>query len=353
MTTDIHFTEFQGQKGNLGIITLNRPAALNALSLHMIHAMYAQLKTWVADNTIKAIILQAVEGRAFCAGGDIRQTYDKIRAKDPAAPVFFRDEYQLNRLIFHYPKPYISLLDGITMGGGVGISIHGSHRVATERLMFAMPETGIGFFPDVGGTYFLPRLPDKLGYLLGLTGSRINSDDCIALGIAQHKVAHADLPTLLNALAAQPFGANPREDVSAIINELKAPLIQSTLFEQRATIRECFAGDTMENILGALQNSQNEICKQAALDINKKSPTSLKVTLRALQAGAKLDFDTCMQQEYHLACHFLAGHDFAEGIRAVVVDKDQKPQWQPANLAGVTTEMITAYFKQSIHITGS
>src|SRR3990167_4221018 len=196
-TQDILFEELVGHEGNIGLVTLNRPKALNALTHSMILSLDKQLTLWEEQENIKAIVITAVEGRAFCAGGDIRFTYEKWDYNDGSLPLYFRDEYRLNRRIFHYSKPYIALLDGITMGGGVGISIHGSHRVATENLVFAMPETGIGFFPDVGGTYFLPRLPDKFGYYLGITGARIDCYDCCALGLTQHFVSRASFTHMM------------------------------------------------------------------------------------------------------------------------------------------------------------
>src|SRR3990167_2591411 len=208
--TEVLFDEMKGEGGNLGLITLNRPEVLNSLNQSMIHAMHDQLKIWAAADDIKAVVIRPADGRAFCAGGDIRSTYARRLEKDAALPRFFYDEYQLNRTIHHYPKPYIAFLDGITMGGGVGISIHGSHRVATDRLLFAMPETGIGFFPDVGGTYFLPRLKGQMGFYLGLTGARINADDCIGLGITQHKVSEHDLSNILAALANKVFAADAK-----------------------------------------------------------------------------------------------------------------------------------------------
>jgi enoyl-CoA hydratase len=222
--TEVLFDEYEGKDGNLGIITLNRPEVLNSLNHDMIEAMHKQLIQWATAAHIKAVIIKAVPGRAFCAGGDIRLTYDRCKKHDPAAAEFFQDEYQLNRCIFHFPKPYIALLDGITMGGGVGISIHGSHRVATEKLLFSMPETGIGFFPDVGGTYFLPRLPGNTGIYLGLTGARIHSDDCVALGLTQHKVASEQLSQLIAALAQQSFGANANEAVTQVIQQFQMEL---------------------------------------------------------------------------------------------------------------------------------
>ncbi|EKD70249.1 MAG: hypothetical protein ACD_46C00587G0003, partial [uncultured bacterium] len=246
--------------------------------------------------------------------------------------------------IFHYPKPYIALLDGITMGGGVGISIHGSHRVATDRLLFAMPETGIGFFPDVGGTYFLPRLPGQMGYYLGLTGARVKSDDCVALGIAQHKVSHECLSDLLNALAQESYHGDAKTAVTKIIDQFKINIGSTELRDMQPMLDECFQQNTMEEILQALHHHNHPLCQETANTIVKKSPTSLKVTLRALQEGKYLDFDTCMRHEYRLTNRFLRGHDFPEGIRAVIIDKDHSPHWMPSTLHEVTRQDVEEYF---------
>lgn len=343
--SDVLFEEVFGIDGSLGVITLNRPQVLNSLNLNIIHAMSEKLKLWSSDAAIKAVVIKAAEGRAFCAGGDLRLTYERMLQRDPAMTEFFNLEYQLNRLIFHYPKPYIALLDGITMGGGVGISIHGSHRVATDKLLFAMPETGIGFFPDVGGTYFLPRLRGNIGLYLGLTGARIASDDSVALGLAQYKVASDALPTLIETLAKTSLSSNPKSVVSNVIDNFKLPVGKSQYLEQQEVIDACFAGTTVEDILETCEKSSNEICKQAAAMMLKKSPTSLKVTLRALHNGAHTDFDHCMRQEFRLVNRFLTEHDFIEGIRAVIIDKDQKPVWQPAELKDVSSEMVEMYFE--------
>lgn len=344
MMTEILFEELQGKGGNLGIITLNRPAALNSLNIEMIEAMYAQLGAWQTARHIKAVIIQSAKGRAFCAGGDIRLAYERMKNQDPHTVDFFRDEYQLNRRIFHFPKPYIALLDGITMGGGVGISIHGSHRLATDKLLFAMPETGIGFFPDVGASYFLPRLPHRMGYYLGLTGARINCDDCVALGIATQKVSSESFPQLIQALAETAFDEEPRIAVTKIIAAFDQPHASSILMQEQQVINQCFGADSMDEILHALLRSENDFCKQAASVLASKSPTSLKISLRALQNGHDLTFDDCMQQDYRLVSRFLKGHDFAEGIRAVIIDKDQSPRWKPAQLSEVSEGEVKKYF---------
>jgi enoyl-CoA hydratase len=341
--TEVLFEEIRGKGGDLGVITLNRPQVLNSLNQSMAIAIHQQLQEWEYAQHIKAVVIRAAEGRAFCAGGDLRLAYERIKENNPAKIDFFRDEYQLNRKIYHYPKPYIAFLDGITMGGGVGLSIHGSHRIATDRLTFAMPETGIGFFPDVGGTYFLPRLKGYMGYYLGLTGARINSDDCVYLGIANLKVAQDALPTLLTVLAENEFEENARLAVTKLIEPFHLVTSSSLLMEQQA-IDGCFEASTVETITEALQHSDHSICKEASKSIQKKSPTSLKVSLKALQLGKHLNFDECMDLEYRLVTRFLQEHDFAEGIRAVIIDKDQQPHWQPNTLEAVKNQEVEKYF---------
>jgi enoyl-CoA hydratase/carnithine racemase len=344
-TTDVLFSEVEGQGGKLGIITLNRPSVLNSLNHDMVVAMDAQLRLWSEAQRIKAVVIKAAEGRAFCAGGDIRLTYERMRSKDPLMTEFFRDEYQLNRLIFHYPKPYIALLDGITMGGGVGVSIHGSHRVATERLLFAMPETGIGFFPDVGGTYFLPRLPHYIGMYLGLTGARINAADCVAAGIATHLVKQENLDQIIDALAQQDLSYHANAVVSDVLNRFHLSPQTSQLMTLAQEISQIFHADSMQKIMTNLQTNPSAFCQETMATLNKKSPTGLVVTLAALRQGAKMDFDDCMKQEFRLVTHFLLSHDFAEGIRAVIIDKDQSPQWQPKHITEIHENDLNTYFK--------
>lgn len=341
----ILFSEMPGEGGALGVITLNRPEVLNALNHAMVLALHQQLRVWAKASHIKAVVIRATPGRAFCAGGDIRHSYDCMMTHDPILQRFFYDEYQLNRAIFHFPKPYIALLDGITMGGGVGISIHGSHRVATDRLMFAMPETGIGFYPDVGGTYFLPRLSGAMGMYLGLTGARVGADDCVSLGIAQIKVTSDCLDSVLKALATTAFTGDAKQAVTALLAQFSLRTeSHSALLMERHCIDHCFADSSMENIMAKLAATDTIFATKCIEILSQKSPTSLKVTLQALLEGKQQDFDACMQQEYRLTSHFITGHDFPEGIRAVIIDKDQRPQWQPATLAEVRSEQVSRYF---------
>lgn len=340
----ILFSEIASVNGHLGVITLNRPNVLNALNMQMIQELFSQLKKWAAIKDIKAVIVNAAEGRAFCAGGDIRSTYECVKEKNPHMMDFFNDEYALNRFIYYYPKPYIALLDGITMGGGAGISINGSHRVATERLLFAMPETGIGFFPDVGGTYFLPRLPGYNGFYLGLTGARIKADDCVALGIAQHRIQRIALPNLIDALTEERFSDDAFASVTHIINQFREDIKPEILPQHQEVIDACFSLHTMEDIVRALRQQTDKFSQETLEVLTKKSPTSLKVTLRALQLGKEMDFDRCMLQEARLAEKFLQSHDFVEGIRAVIIDKDQKPAWYPDSLDRVNDDVVDSYF---------
>ncbi|MCD6039966.1 MAG: crt 3 [Gammaproteobacteria bacterium] len=326
--TDIDFVEIPGVKGNLGIITLQRQQALNALSHEMCLAFSQKLITWRKKDAIKAVIIQAAPGRAFCAGGDIRAAYEKKIKNDSTLVDFFQDEYELNRQIFHFPKPYIAFLDGITMGGGAGISIHGSHCVGTPNMSFAMPETSIGFFPDVGASYFLPRLPFKMGYYLGLTGVVIRYNDCLALGLID-AVISADAQALLIQRLAQTALPNP-QTVSDIIQEFSITAPPSALLSHRNEIEICFSKDSMAEIIEALESAENSWCRQTAENIKTKSPSSLRMTLYALQQGNHLDFDACMAMENRLLCYFLQSHDFFEGIRAALIDKDHAPQWEPA-----------------------
>lgn len=345
MSKDILFEEMPGLGGSIGLVTLNRPEVLNSLNENMVTSLYQQLQDWGRALYIKAVVIRAAESKAFCAGGDIRMVYDKARDHMPSMTDFFFEEYQLNRAIYHFPKPYIAFMDGITMGGGVGVSMHGSHRVGTERLLFAMPETGIGFFPDVGGTYFLPRMPHYCGYYLGLTGARIKIADAVALGVVTQHISHARLPEVLKAIAETKLGAHPKQSVTEILNTFHQPTDVAPIEKSYAEITHCFKAHDIETILQRLQASSDALCQEAYQSMLKKSPTSLKVTLAALQHGLTLDFDGCMRQEYRLVTRFLLAHDFIEGIRAVIIDKDQSPSWSPASLADVSASSVSHYFE--------
>jgi enoyl-CoA hydratase len=325
------------RRGALGLITLNRPKALNALTQDMCVKMKAQLDRWAGDAAVKSVAICGAGDRAFCAGGDIRALYESGKAGTPYALTFYRDEYILNATIKHYPKPYVALIQGINMGGGVGVSVNGSHRIAGEGMVFAMPETGIGLFPDVGGSHFLPRCPGEIGMFLGLTGFRLKTPDSLYAGIATNFVPTARWGTLLEALAD---GTAP--DIA--IEGLKDAVPDTFLAEHRSAIDRIFAGNSVEEILAGLDAEHEDWTDDIATTIRSKSPTSLKIAFRQIREGRKLDFDDCMRMEYRMVNRIVAGHDFYEGVRAVIIDKDNAPKWRPAELSGVSQADVDAYF---------
>ncbi len=334
--TDHVLTE---RRSTLGIITLNRPQALNALSHDMVLAIDRQLAEWEHDFAVAAVLIRGAGDRAFCAGGDIRAFYD-LRDGGAAelSAVFYRDEYRLNRRIFRYPKPYIALVDGVTMGGGVGVSVHGTHWVATERTLFAMPETGIGFFPDVGGGYFLPRLPGQIGMYLALTGARLKAPDCLYAGIANRIIPASRAEELTDALA------RPGSHIDAVLAAFADDPGSAPLAQHRDIIDRCFAAEGVSAILAALDRETSPWAAETAATIRRVSPTSLKVAFRQIHAGAGLSFEDNMKMEYRLSQRFNAGHDYFEGIRAAIVDKDRSPKWQPATVEEVSDDDIGKYF---------
>jgi enoyl-CoA hydratase/carnithine racemase len=325
------------QRGAAGIITLNRPKALNALTRDMCLRMKAQLEDWAKDPNIKAAVIRGAGERAFCAGGDIRALYDSGKAGTPYALEFYRDEYRLDAAIKHFPKPYVALVHGIVMGGGVGVSVHGSHRIAAESAVFAMPETGIGLFPDVGGSYFLPRCPGQTGMYLALTGARLKTTDCLYAGVATHFVPQTKWETLLERLAS---GTAPDQALDGLADNVPDTFLET----HRNAIDGIFALESVEAILAALDAEGTDWAGETATTLRSKSPTSLKVTFRQIREGAKLEFDDCMRMEYRMVNRIVAGHDFYEGVRAAIIDKDGAPKWQPADLAGVSESDVDAYF---------
>jgi len=325
------------KRGRAGLVTLNRPQALNALTLSMVRAFYPQLMEWAQDDAVGHVVVRAAGDKAFCAGGDIRALYDWGQARDPSFLAFYREEYQLNTYIKRYPKPYVALIDGIDMGGGVGISVHGSHRVAGDRLNFAMPETGIGLFPDVGGTYFLPRLPGETGMYLALTGSRLKAGDAVLAGFATHYVPSERFADLEEALCKT-------DDVDEAIAGFASDPGFAPLGQVQGEIDRHFAGGSVAAILESLDADQGEWATKQATTMRMKSPLSQRLTYRQMREGAKLEFEDCMGLEYRLVNRIFEGHDFYEGIRAVVIEKDHEPNWQPATLDEVTDDMVDAYF---------
>ena len=323
-------------EGALGHITLNRPSALNALTQEMCASILRHLQDWAGDPQIRAVMIDAVPGRAFCAGGDIRAIYEMGKKHDGSAEQFFATEYRLNAAIKHFPKPYVALIDGIAMGGGVGVSVHGSHRVASENAVFAMPETAIGLYPDVGGSYFLPRLPGETGTYLALTGARLTAHDMIYTGIATHFVPATKIAGIASRLAR---GEHPESILRSVSGDPGSP----PLAAHRAAIDGAFAELSVEAILEKLQRA-GEWGRNIATLLASHSPTSLKLTLREMREGNGLDFDACMGMEYRLTLRMLEGHDLYEGVRAILIDKDRQPHWQPASLAEVPDSDIDRYF---------
>ncbi len=306
--------------------------------------MRAQLDAWADDEAITRVVITAAGERAFSAGGDIRALYDLGQAgRHAEALQFWRDEYPLNVAIKNYRKPYVALIDGLVMGGGVGVSVHGSHRVAGDRFQFAMPEVGIGFFPDVGATWFLPRMPGELGTYCGLTGERFNSADAYAAGIATHRIPSARFPALLDGLTGT-------VSVDALLAAFAEPAGEGPILARRAAIDRLFAGDSVEGILAALDreaassSADAEWAGKTAATMRVKSPLSLKLALTQVRRGRTWDFDTCMRAEFRIVSRIIRGSDFYEGVRAVIVDKDNKPRWQPATLAEVSGADVERHF---------
>ncbi|XP_074858127.1 3-hydroxyisobutyryl-CoA hydrolase, mitochondrial [Carettochelys insculpta] len=336
------------KRGCAGVITLNRPKALNALNLSMIRQIYPQLKMWEKDPETFLIIIKGTGGKAFCAGGDIRVIRDAGKVGDRLAQDFFREEYMLNNAIGTCQKPYVALIDGITMGGGVGLSVHGHFRVATEKTLFAMPETAIGLFPDVGGGYFLPRLSGQIGCYLALTGFRLKGRDLQKAGIATHFVESEKLPALEEDLIS--LKSPSKENVADVLNtyQIKCKIDREKEFvldEHMDKINSLFSANSMEEIIQNLKEDGSPFPLKQLEVINKMSPTSLKITLRQLREGASLSLQDVLTMEYRLSQACMRGHDFYEGVRAVLIDKDQVPKWKPATLEEVTDEFVDSCFK--------
>lgn len=329
------------RQGEAGLITLNRPKALNALNLAMVREMRRALDAWERDPAVTRIIVQGAGEKAFCAGGDIRQLTEDLKAgRRDEALAFWREEYQLNIRIKRYPKPYIALIDGIVMGGGVGVSLHGSRRVAGERYLFAMPEVGIGFFPDVGGTYALPRLPGQTGMYLALTGERVKRADAVMLGLATHAVASAGIPALREALIAG-------EPVDEALARAAADPGPAPLEAHRAVIDSCFSAESVAAILQRLDEAAakgSDSAAKTAAGMRTKSPTSMNLAFEQVRRGASLDFEEAMKVEFRIVSRIGDGHDFYEGVRAVIIDKDNQPRWQPASIEQVDRAVIEHHF---------
>ncbi len=329
------------RRGCAGFIILSRPRALNALTLGMVRVIASALDEFERDPGVERVVIVGEGGKAFCAGGDIRELYEQGRAGDHAGQLtFWREEYILNRRIKRYPKPYVALIDGIVMGGGVGLSLHGSHRVATERTVFAMPEVGIGFFPDVGATYLMPRAPHHIGVYLAITGLRANGADMAAMGLATSFTASDRLDGLTRALEGE--GA-----IDAILTAHSVTPPISPIMVDASAIDSAFAGFDAAVIRARLEKAAlagADFAKPALAAFATKSPTSQAIALRQMQLGKHATFEEAMTIEYRIVSRICRGHDFYEGVRALIVDKDNRPRWRPAPDEAVDPTDIDRYF---------
>ena len=325
--------------GRIGRLSLNRPKAIHALNLAMCEAMTDALLKWRDDDAVEAVIIDHSEGRGFCAGGDIRMLADSGAKDGKEARQFFHTEYRLNHLLFTYPKPIVAFMDGITMGGGVGISQPAKYRVATEHTRFAMPETGIGLFPDVGGGWYLPRLEGRVGVFLALTGARLDGAESLALGLATHYLPSEKLDEAKARIAAHP------DRIGGILGELSVTAPPAAITQHIDKINRLFASDTYEEILAALEADGGEWATKELGVLHSKSPQTCKVALRQLKEGGEMhDFAEQMRQEYAIGSRVVQMHDFLEGVRALIIDKDNSPKWDPPTPEAVTDDWIDAIF---------
>jgi len=323
----------------VGRIRLNRPKAIHALTHGMCTAMIAALSSWASDDAVDLVMIDHAEGRGFCAGGDIRMLAESAAEGGAAARAFFREEYRLNHLLFTYAKPTVAFMDGITMGGGVGISQPCSIRVVTDRTIYAMPETGIGLFTDVGGGRYLSRMPGRSGRYVGLTGARLNGAECLALSLGSHYVASDNIEPLKTAILGNPAAAD------AALRSAVTAVPPAPLLDRRTDIDRLFASDRYEDILAALAADGGEWALATLGTLETKSPQTCKVVLRLLAEAARIeDFVQEMVMEYAVAAHVIARPDFVEGVRALIVDKDNAPRWQPATASAVSEAEIDAIF---------
>jgi enoyl-CoA hydratase len=323
----------------VGRIRLNRPKAIHALNTEMCEVMSAALIGWVHDDSVEAVIIDHAEGRGFCAGGDVVMIARSGSEDAADAKRFFFAEYRLNHLLFTYPKPTVAIMDGITMGGGVGISLPCDFRIATENTRFAMPETGIGLFPDVGGGWYLPRLPGRVGEFMALTGARLDGAECRYLGLATHYVEQAELADMIDRVANTPMR------VQGPIGTFASSPPEARIEANLPLVTKLFASDRLEDVLAALEADESDWAQTELATLRSKSPLSCKVSLRLMAEGAKrTSFADEMKAEYSLAGRVVRTHDFREGVRALLIDKDNAPQWDPVTPEEVTDDMLDVLF---------
>lgn len=338
------------QHGAVGVLRLNRPKALNALSLGMIRTMDQALTRWAADPDVKAVVAWGEGGRAFCSGGDVRSIWqDAVAAREgrgngSLTVDFFREEYSLNRRIHRYPKPYIALCDGIVMGGGVGVSAHGTHSVYTERTLFAMPEMAIGFFPDVGSGWLLNQKAPLVGMYLALTGARLKAADTLLLGVRAQTVESQTIDALRAALLSAEWNGDAHETATGIIGQYAIPAGDPELAPHLNAIERCFQKPTVEEIIDSLQAEPSGWAHTTAALMLSRSPTSMKVALRQLRECAGLEVEDVLSLDFRLSQGCMRGNDFYEGIRAVLVDKDHSARWNPPRLEEVTSSTVDSHF---------
>lgn len=340
MADGIHFD----RRGRLGVIVLDQPRSLNALTHPMIQALGSHLARWREDKGVAAVLIKGAGDRAFCAGGDIKRVYAMRDGPLEDRARFFHDEYRMNWRIGALGKPYVALIDGVVMGGGVGVSAPGLLRIATERTLFAMPETTIGFFPDVGGTFHLSRLPGALGRYLGLSGHRLNGAECAAIGLATHYVAGAHRDALEDALADAAAASDAAAALCDVAERYATPAGEAPIEDRRDAIDRIFGQPSLDAALRALADESGAWAREQQALLAGKSPTSLRLTWAQLERGSGLDFAGALRQEYRMAYRCMSGHDFFEGVRALLVDKDRAPKWRPASVHEVGDAAIEAYF---------
>jgi enoyl-CoA hydratase len=334
------------REGSAGIIRLNRPKAINAVTLEMFHDIDKALDVFEADPAIAVILLEGAGERGLCAGGDIRALWESSKVKGDLGKILWRDEYILNARIKKFPKPYVAFMDGIVMGGGVGLSAHASHRVVTDRTKLAMPEVGLGFFPDVGGTWLLSHAPGEIGTYFGLTGQTMNGPDAIHARFADAVVPSQKLHDLREALTKVAPGATAA-DVRKLIEGFSTGETAGPVAAQQATIDALFAHDRMEDIVAALKRDGSEFAQATLKTLNEKSPRGMVVTLNLLRLARKASsLEECLVREYRAALQVFASDDFREGVRAAVIDKDRNPKWSPSRIEDVTAEMVAPYFAE-------
>jgi enoyl-CoA hydratase len=326
-------------EGSVGRITLNRPQALHALTTAMCHVMTQALLAWRDDPAVKLVLLDHSGERGFCAGGDIRMLAESGAGDGKAAREFFFVEYRLNHLLFEYPKPVVVVMDGITMGGGVGLAMPARYRIATERTTFAMPETGIGLFPDVGGGWFLPRMPGHMGTWLALTGARIKAADCELAGVATDYVESARIADLKAAIVADP------DAIEGLLTEYEGDAGRPPLAQHQDEIDRIFGQESLEGVIAALKAAGSDWSAEQLKVMATKSPQTMKVALRQLRLGGKMEsFAQNMTMEYRIGARVVQRHDFIEGVRAVIVDKDNAPRWNPPTPEGVSETLLDGIF---------